>query len=154
MSLTMVRGTAEQAVVASEVLVPPGSSTVDYESQEAAENSKYQVLWSNTMDKGSYKNPSTYEKVEVLLLCWEDNSDDLTTKHEVHQLSQVFRQRFHYNTHTEYLENKPQKKLQVQVNAKVANFVESRDGPRTLLIVYYAGHGRPGSYYSALELHG
>ena len=128
-------------------------SMVDYESQEAKDDSEYQVCWSNTMDKGSYRNPSTYKKVEVMMLCWADNSDDLATKNEVNKLKSVFNNRFHYHAHTEYLDTKTEQRLQVQVNAKVAAFVAAHDGPHTLLIVYYAGHGRPGNFYGALEMH-
>ena len=106
------------------------------------------------MNKGSYKNPSSYQKVEVLLLCWAANSDDLATQGEVNRLKEVFTQDFHYRTHTEYLDATIEKRLQVQVNAKVAAFVAAHDGSDALLIVYYAGHGRPGCYYGALEMHG
>ena len=135
-------------------ILPQISSTVDYESQDAKDNSEYQVCWSKVTDKGPYKNPSTYKKVEVLLLCWADNSDDMATKDEVNRLKTVFSQRFNYHTRTEYLDTETEQRLQVQVNAKVAAFVLAHDGPHTLLIVYYAGHGRPGSYYGELEMHG
>ena len=133
--------------------LPRISSTIDYESQDAKEESEYQRCWINTMDKGPYKNPSTYQKVEVLLLCWADNVDDMATKHEVNRLKEVFTTKFHFNAHTEYLDTRTGPKLQLQVNAKVAAFVLAHDGLHTLLIVYYAGHGRPGHYYGALEMH-
>ncbi len=128
-------------------------STIDYESQDAKDESEYQVCWSNVMDKGSYKNPSTYQKAEVLLLCWATHSDNLATGDEVERLKLVFEERFHYNTRTEYISTKTGPNLQVQINGKIAAFVADNDGPHTLLVVYYAGHGRPGSYYGALELH-
>ncbi|KAL6718277.1 hypothetical protein ACLMJK_004365 [Lecanora helva] len=129
-------------------------STGDSKFRDAKVDAEYQVCWSNTMEKGSYKNPSSYQKVEVLLLCWADNSNDLVTKEEVNRLKRVFTEDFHYHTHTEYLDATIEKRLQVQVNAKVAAFVDAHDGRDTLLLVYYAGHGRPGSYYGALEMHG
>ena len=106
------------------------------------------------MDRGSYQKPSTYEKVEALLLCWQDGSNDMSTKGEVKRLQKVFEKKFHYNVQVEYLDNHIAQKLQIHVNAKVAHFVNTHDGPNTLLIVYYAGHGRPGSYFGALELFG
>ena len=106
------------------------------------------------MDRGPYKNPSTYKKVEVLLLCWAENSNDFTTKEEVGRLQSVFENRFRYNTHIEYLDNSTPQRLQVRVNSKVATFVDNHDGPDTLLVVYYAGHGRPGGYYGSLEIFG
>ena len=106
------------------------------------------------MDRGNYQKPSTYEKVEALLLCWQDDSNDMSTKGEVKRLKAVFEKKFKYNTQIEYLDNSLETKLQVHVNATVAAFVKAHDGPNTLLIVYYAGHGRPGSYFGALELFG
>ena len=40
------------------------------------------------------------------------------------------------------------------MHAHLANFVLEEDGPRTLLIVYYAGHGKPGHRPGHLELAG
>lgn len=40
------------------------------------------------------------------------------------------------------------------VNTIVAAFTGAHHGPTTLLIVYYAGHGKPGSYYGSLVLQG
>ena len=107
------------------------------------------------MDKGkNYLKPSTYTKVEALLLCWDDNSDDLTTKAEVKRLEAVLKNDFGYHAEIFYLDNHIEQRLQVILNAVVAEFVRKHDGPNTLLMVYYAGHGRPGSYYGALELFG
>ena len=132
----------------------PDDSIIDYKLELAKDDSEYQVLWSTTMDKGSYKNPSTYKKIEALLLCWSVYSDDLATTGEVQRLKSVFEERFRFNARIDYLDKHDQKRLQVQVNEKVAVFVGSHDGPNTLLIVYYAGHGKPGDYYGSLELFG
>ena len=129
-------------------------STVDYESPDEIEASKHQVLWSSIMDKGNYIRPSGYNKVEVLLLCWAQASVDLATKEEVEKLKAVFEDKFGYNATIANLDANRQGRLQVQVNAKVANFVEDHDGPQTLLIVYYAGHGKPGKFFGDLELFG
>ena len=133
---------AEEAIITDE----PGD--------EVDEDSKFQVLWSEIMDKGSYKNPSSYKKGAVLLVCWEEHSNDSTTQEEVEGLKSVFEERFRYSAEIEYLNNRIAKPLQVQINAKVAKFVDTYDGPHTLLIVYYAGHGRPGSSYGFLECFG
>lgn len=106
------------------------------------------------MDQGPWKNTSTYKKVEVLFLCWAKNSDDMATKEEVNHLRSVFESRFNYHVEIKELDNHSEKKLQVQINSIVAGFVGSHDGQNTLLIVYYAGHGRPGDYYGSLELFG
>ncbi len=129
-------------------------STVNYEAQDEKIKSEYQVLWSNTMDEGKYKNSSTYRSVNVLLLCWAESSDDLEVKEEVSRLRDTFEKRFNYKTQTSYLDRNMRQKVQVQVNTIVANFIGLHDDPTTLLIVYYAGHGKPGSYYGSLVLHG
>lgn len=129
------------------------ASTVDYASADEIDASKYQVLWSNTMDKGNYLKATGYLKVAVLLLCWDQDFDDLATKGEVDRLKAVFEGKFGYSATIAKLS--PTKGgLQVQLNREVANFVGDHDGQNHLLIVYYAGHGKPGTMYGQLELHG
>ena len=118
------------------------------------QDAEYQVLWNNTMDRGPYGYPSKYDKVTVLLLGWAQSCNDLKTKEEVNALKSVFEKRFRYDTTTEFLDNNKQQRLQVQLNGKVAAFVDANDGPNTLLIVYYAGHGRPGKVHGDLEMFG
>lgn len=132
----------------------PDVSTVNYESQDEKEDSELQLLWSRIMDEGNYDNSSTYTKVEVLLLCWAESCNDMTTKEEVNQLKTTFEEKLYYNTRVEYLDTTMEGRLQVRVNAIVAGFVDAHDGPNTLLMVYYAGHGRPGGDYGDLELMG
>ena len=104
------------------------------------------------MDKGNYQDPTTYTNIVALLFGWEDHCNDMETKDEVHRLEAVLKDDFHYKTQTEFLDSRPG--LQLRVNARVAVFVEANDGPNTLLIVYYAGHGRPGNYPGSLILTG
>ena len=119
--------------------------------EDEIQDAEYQVLWNSTMDKGDHNQ---YEKVEVLLLCWAQNATDLKTTEEVNALKLVLEGRFNYHTTTEYLDNNKQQRLQVQLNTKVAAFVGANDGPNTLLIVYYAGHGKPGKIHGHLEMFG
>jgi len=133
---------------------PPRSLNVEYLLNDEKEDSEYQVLWSKTMDQGNYKNSSTYQKVEALLLCWAEECDDLVTRAEVHRLKEVLEDKFNYNAHIEAIDNSIPQKLQVQINAKVAAFVAAHDGPNTLLIVYYAGHGKPGEHFGDLQFLG
>jgi hypothetical protein len=133
---------------------PQGPFTVDYQSEDELKDSEYQVRWSKIMDQGKYKNASTYEKVEVLLLRWADNCNDLDLTEEVEELERVFEKDFNYGARVAYLDSSIEQKLQVQINGKVASFVSDHDGQNTLLIVYYAGHGRPGRYYGSLEFTG
>ena len=134
------------------LLVPQDPSTVDYESEEEKEDSELQLQWSRVMDMGKYKTLSTYTKVEVLLLCWEHSCSDMATKEEIDDLKATFENRFNYHAEIKYLDITT--RLQVHVNAIVASFVKDHDGPNTLLIVYYAGHGKPGPDYGDLELIG
>ena len=122
--------------------------------EDEIQNAEYQVRWNITMDSGEYNHPSAYEKVEVLLLCWAQNSNDLKTTEEVNALKLVLERRFRYHTTMAYLDNNNKQKLQVQLNAKVAHFVGDYDGPNTLFIVYYAGHGKPGKIHGDLEMFG
>ncbi|MCJ1246796.1 hypothetical protein MMC30_004005 [Trapelia coarctata] len=141
-------------VLQPDLLMSPDHSIVDYESKSEKDASDYQEMWTSIMDKGSYKNPSTYRKVEVLMLCWAENSDDLATKREVEELKVVFEDQFHYHARIDYLDNHSSTKLQLQVNAIVAGFAKEHDGPNTLFIVYYAGHGKPGDTHGQLVWHG
>ena len=129
-------------------------SIIDYERDEQKNDSNLRVLWSKIMDQGHYRNPSTYRTVEALFICWAENSNDLATTEEVNRLKSVLENRFNYHVQVESLKNDVDNRLQVRINRIVAEFVDVHNGPNTLLIVYYAGHGRPGSYYGSLELFG
>ncbi|KAL8724919.1 MAG: hypothetical protein Q9181_006619 [Wetmoreana brouardii] len=129
-------------------------STVDYESKDGQDDSEYQLLWTNIMNKGNYKHSENYKSVKVLLLRWADDCDDMTSKHEVDLLKDVLGQEFHYQTEVKCLKNNNQGRLQVQVNAIVAKFVNKYDEPNILLMVYYAGHGMPGKNHGDLVLKG
>ncbi len=132
--------------------LPQDPSAVDYESPDEKQDSGLQLLWSRVMDDGKYTTSSTYTKVEVLFLCWDRN--DLTTKDEVDRLKVTFETRFNYHVDIQYLDTTIGQRLQVRVNATVAKFVGDHDGPNTLFIVYYAGHGRPGKEHGDLQLFG
>ena len=136
------------------IRMTPELPTMNYEAQDEKENSEYQVLWSNTMDKGKYKSSSTYTNANVLLLCWSESSDDLRVKEEVIKLKNTFETRLNYDAEIAYLEATASRKPQVQVNTIVQRFIDAHDSPTALLIVYYAGHGKPGNYFGSLVLHG
>lgn len=120
--------------------------------EDEIQNAEYQICWNIIMDQGGYHIPSAYEKVAVLLLCWAQ--DDLKTAGEVNALKSVLEERFRYHTTMACLDNNNKQRLQVQLNTKVAAFVGANDGPNTLLIVYYAGHGKPGKIHGYLEMFG
>ena len=107
------------------------------------------------MDRWRDHKSSNYDKVEALLLCWNDECSDLpNTKEEVERLQSVFERDFQYNTKIEYLDSNVAAKPQVKLNRLVADFVDDHDGPNTLLIVYYGGHGKPGQIPGQLQLLG
>lgn len=123
----------------------------DQISQEV-HDSQYQVRWSEIMDKGNYQDPTTYTRIVVLLFCWKNDCNDMETEDEVKRLEAVLKDDFHYETQIEYLDSR--EGLQLWVNFRVAHFAQANDGPNNLLIVYYAGHGRPGSSPGSLILTG
>ncbi|KAL9583403.1 MAG: hypothetical protein Q9212_002733 [Teloschistes hypoglaucus] len=129
-------------------------STVDYESEDGRDASEYQLRWINVMKRGNYNCSETYNRVEVLLLRWDDACDDMTTQHEVGQLKDVFEKEFNWHTELRCLNNKIERRLQLQINAIVAEWVNKYSKPNALLVVYYAGHGRPGTAFGQLELMG
>lgn len=127
---------------------------VHYEDQFEKDDLEYQNLWSNVMDEGKYIKASAYTNVEVLFLCWEENCDDMAVRDEVSQLRATLEVCFNYHTQVSYLDTSIRKSLQVQVNSIVANFIAVYDSPSTLLLLYYAGHARPGPYFGSLVLFG
>ena len=144
----------------SENAIEPSSSQENAEVDEQVNDqisqevhdSQYQVSWSKIMDKGNYQDPTTYTNIIALLFCWKNDCNDLDTEDEVNRLEGVLKDDFHYKTQIEYLDSR--EGLQVWVNSRVAAFVEANDGANNLLIVYYAGHGRPGSNAGSLILTG
>ena len=129
---------------------PEEQSVACYDSAQEKKATDRQVLWTNIMSEGRYQNPSRYDKVEVLLLCWQVS--DIDTTKEVEDLREVFEEYFGYHARTEYLDAKWNENLQVNLNRVVANFVGDYNDPNTLLIVYYGGHGVPGEFLDELEL--
>ena len=105
------------------------------------------------MDEGDLKGRTVYKRVEVLLLCWAEKLGELNTKDEVDRLRSIFEQRLNYHTQIEYLDTTVEEKLQIRINRIMASFVGAHDGPNTLLIVYYAGHGRPAEKFGGLKIY-
>ena len=131
-----------------------GQETTAPELHDETADADYQRAWSEVMEKGPYKNPSSYTNCAVLLLCWEEHSNDLDTEKEVNDLKLLFETKFKYVVERKYIDNRSPKRLQVQANAIVTDFINTYDGPHTLLIVYYAGHGKPGEKHGDLVCFG
>ncbi|KAJ8071114.1 hypothetical protein OCU04_001455 [Sclerotinia nivalis] len=112
----------------------------DYQDKEASEDSKLKAIWDEQI---SAKNASlAYREAHILLLSWHREDDDLHVQQEVDDLERVFRNTFKYQTTQKVLKQDPKKHPQTQINLFLAEFVHSHDDPNTLLIVYYAGHGK------------
>lgn len=134
------------------IKLPLDTSTINYESQSEKEDSEFQLLWYRIMYEGGYKSSTIYKKVEVLMLSWEEICDTLKTEKEMDRLRSTFEGRFEYHTKVQYLDTNVGKRLAVRINSIVAGFVDRHDGPKTLLIVYYAGHARPAENFGGLQL--
>ncbi|ATZ46745.1 hypothetical protein BCIN_02g01150 [Botrytis cinerea B05.10] len=121
-------------VATSTIVIP------DYQDKEASNDSKFKAIFDEHM---SAKNASVaYREVHVLLLSWDRKDDDLHVEQEVADLESVFRDTFKYKTTQKILQQNPRKHPQAQINLYLAEFVHNYDDPNTLLIVYYAGHGK------------
>jgi hypothetical protein len=59
-----------------------------------------------------------------------------------------------YKTTRRALKIDSRRSAQAQVNRHLAEFVDDYDDTNTLLIIYYAGHGRPGNDPGVLKLSG
>lgn len=142
--------------MSSQLADPQHHSTIDYESDEEIDNSRYQIAFNDTMERYNLNNPLTYQKVEVLLLQWAKKSTDLSSAldDEVKRLKAVLEQKFHYHAVIECLESQSNVMLQAQVNMIISNFTYKHQDPETLLIIYYAGHGKPGHVHGELRLFG
>ena len=70
------------------------------------------------------------------------------------RLERVFQDDFHYKTVRKELTQDSERTPQIQVNKHLADFVYDYNDTSTLLIVYYAGHGRPGESKGGLNLAG
>ncbi|RAL62830.1 hypothetical protein DID88_004672 [Monilinia fructigena] len=73
---------------------------------------------------------------------------------KVKELDDVFRNTFGYKTSQKVLRQDSEQHPQVQINTYLAEFVQDHDDQNTLLIVYYAGHGKLGDRKGVLNLTG
>lgn len=69
-------------------------------------------------------------------------------------LGKLFQEKFQYETFRKTLKKDHRRTAQAQVNRHLAEFVDDYDDTNTLLIIYYAGHGRPGESPGSLKLTG
>ncbi|KAI0889583.1 uncharacterized protein GGS22DRAFT_1477 [Annulohypoxylon maeteangense] len=86
------------------------------------------------------KRHITYSDVHVLIITWEE-TDMRGMENEIKRLSSVFSDVFGYNIHRLII---PTSKADLRVRREVDSFIEEYGQQENLLIVYYAGHARPG----------
>ncbi|OTA63161.1 hypothetical protein K449DRAFT_443657 [Hypoxylon sp. EC38] len=84
----------------------------------------------------------TYSDVHVLMFSWAEN-DIPNLRREITRLESIFRDGYGYNTRQVTI---PVSKADFRVRKVVDSFIEENDKPDNLLIVYYAGHARLGTY--------
>ena len=99
-------------------------------------NADLQVHFEREMDE----KMQGHLKVAVLMLSWKkENKDDLDTADEVARLAAVFQGKYNFTVHHGLINQ--QKSAKHQINFYLAKFVRDEDDEKTLLIIYYAGHG-------------
>ncbi|KAL2064192.1 hypothetical protein VTL71DRAFT_4686 [Oculimacula yallundae] len=130
---------------------PESSRTNNYQDEAASTDSRLKAIFDGQM--GPSTSPAVfYNNAAVLLLSWHEDVDELKTSNEVSALEGVFRDLFHYQTQRSTITQDPRNPAQVQVNLILSKFVSDHGDPDTLLIVYYAGHGKPGESDKGLNL--
>ncbi|RDL32075.1 uncharacterized protein BP5553_09477 [Venustampulla echinocandica] len=114
-------------------------------------NATLQAHWNACMS-GAQKTPSIHKDVFVLLLSWAPACDDMSVAGEVKSVGDLFEDMYHYKVSRFLIDSSKKAKPQAQVNKAVADFVEGFDGPDSLFIIYYAGHGDRGKAHGELKL--
>ncbi|KAK4454896.1 hypothetical protein QBC34DRAFT_289147 [Podospora aff. communis PSN243] len=111
------------------------SSSVGYHVTQASFTTQLDLalraLWAT-------RHGCKYLDVQVLLFSW--NSDDLGVADRVSGLESVFRDVYHYEVEWWKI---PDAAPGRHATKKVIRFVEEGNDPNTLLILYYAGHATP-----------
>ena len=148
------------------------SQPIQYQDEHEQRDAALQLEWTSTMAACGGQNSSLYKQVKALVISWDEDSDDLNTKQEVGlgfsttslviaeydlqvaDFSTVLEELFHYKVVPALLKHGSEHLPQVQINHYISNFVFEEDGPNTLLIIYYAGHGVPDSDTGKLKLAG
>ncbi|KAL2074169.1 hypothetical protein VTL71DRAFT_7947 [Oculimacula yallundae] len=93
--------------------------------------------FANTVIRGwSQRHRPQYDNVKVLLVRWR--SDDLGVQTEVNNLGVCFEDCYGFDTETFKI---PDSSSTIALTSRVIEFLK-HEHPRTLLIFYYAGHGR------------
>lgn len=90
----------------------------------------------NERMRGYWTNNADYDRVNALLLHWEE--DDLTVKPEVERFEALLKNDFHFKARIYPI---PSENSGAQLNLELASFIKQNSlQKRSLTIVYYAGH--------------
>ncbi|MCJ1423613.1 Phosphatidylinositol-4-phosphate 5-kinase [Sticta canariensis] len=124
--------------------VSTATCQVQYEDNTEKCNDELRDAFNNHVQKaGHYKTSSFYKEVKCLLISWDDDCDDLHTGPEVDALANVLEKKMHFKVTRALLTDDGNHPAHFQVVRHIINFIWSEDGPQTLLLFYYAGHGSP-----------
>ncbi|KAI1135032.1 hypothetical protein F5Y05DRAFT_190187 [Hypoxylon sp. FL0543] len=88
------------------------------------------------------KRHITYSEVHVLMITWQENNNASMHK-EISRLRNIFEDGFAYTIHDLEI---PLSKSDLTMRSKIDHFILNYGHEDNLLIVYYAGHARPGVY--------
>ena len=140
---------------------PTATSRVQYEDESEKSNDALRHVFNEQMEEaGQYNKSSFYKKVKCLLISWDDDCDDLHTGPEVGfshlscsprlmiqvaALANVLENEMHFKVTRALLNNDGKHLAHLQVVHHIVEFLWDEDGPQTLLLFYYAGHGSPKS---------
>ncbi|ORY09325.1 hypothetical protein BCR34DRAFT_589428 [Clohesyomyces aquaticus] len=89
-------------------------------------------------DEKMQNKPVKHDQAFVLLLCWEDELDDLNIKSEFDELEEFFDQEYGFKVERQKL---GREKADHQLNQFLSTFMFQYDDKDRLLIIYYGGHG-------------
>ncbi|KAF5012413.1 hypothetical protein FDECE_1542 [Fusarium decemcellulare] len=107
----------------------------------AAQDSHQQAIANRLLEYRPLR-AQRYATVNVLLITWSDHDLGLGFDQEVAELREMFCQTFNYNVWPYMI---PSKDAERSLNAVVAQFTKNFGGEDGLLIIFYSGHGGPGT---------
>ncbi|PSN67487.1 hypothetical protein BS50DRAFT_494426 [Corynespora cassiicola Philippines] len=105
-------------------------------SGEDQHETELQEHWDQSIAK-HMNIPEGYDDVQVLMIKWHDDIDQLCVRQEVNSLTRVFKEELHYEVEEVNLKAV---NTQLQLQSAVTTWAFNKDTPHSLLIVYYAGH--------------
>lgn len=126
----------------------PSSSHERNKTYTQSQHDDPKVIFNKTIG-GHYRHGTTgYRNVGALFLTWAD--DDMHCKEsEVDKLMKTFKENFRFETESYEI---PSERWATALHKRVADFCYMYDSPEDLAIIYYGGHGYPGTETNQLKL--